>query len=680
MHLEKLNPDIELLEPENITVISRIPADKKGAQTLDGLYVVSLKTADGSSIDALLKTPYREIITDRNKITDRNNLDPEIKVWSSTMEANALHALQGVPLVPKIYGVLKSGVVGHNISEGAIVEQLALANGPSLVDIIDHTVRGLYLGDRRVVIDLLRSVPLIADYFRGSVERGLVNRDFKKEDLVVRIDSSGKAGILVSDYGMMVHVVSGDKPSDGERYAYGHAIEKMLELNRAMEEAYGHGLNNNEDSKVVAYFKAKGLKTLSDLIESCSNGEFKAPGREGFSKFLDDWESATREQIEAFSQEQPDTRGALGALGKIIGLEKELARSREHAGGLQRRIDAAGEKTSVQPARFGNDSLYGGLSSIEGFISVYSGIINTLRQELMTGEFDPAKIAVLRAISEEYRILVNRVGMNGNNAGSAYPIDVSVVIPVFTGHKSTEESAGYMLESIQSVLQQQFDGTYRIIVVNNSKQKIHVPERILFKFPDSVAVLKDNKSGELAYQNSRGRIVVLTDSLQSSPIEAGIEEALQMGSKYISIFYHTNTMYPSFIRDLHGHLESNPSTDMVHSRHISIDSKGRVISGPNEFDTYYAQQRRFNVGIDTNEPENEGRAVRYDKRARTALQTANSVHNSTAMFRANLLDRVGLANVADLVRGDVYALWKAVSRVGNIDYLNATTTLYRQLG
>ena len=139
-------------------------------------------------------------------------------------------------------------------------------------------------------------------------------------------------------------------------------------------------------------------------------------------------------------------------------------------------------------------------------------------------------------------------------------------------------------------------------------------------------------------------------------------------------------MYPSFIRDLHGHLESNPSTDMVHSRHISIDSKGRVISGPNEFDTYYAQQRRFNVGIDTNEPENEGRAVRYDKRARTALQTANSVHNSTAMFRANLLDRVGLANVADLVRGDVYALWKAVSRVGNIDYLNATTTLYRQLG
>jgi len=364
---------------------------------------------------------------------------------------------------------------------------------------------------------------------------------------------------------------------------------------------------------------------------------------------------------EQFSDEQKRAVSAVTRAGelqdRITNLEGTLTKERDRATSAERKLEteienfkhageyaelvfgqlqeARGELEEIQKSS-GRVNYLGSnpdLIEIEAIKSLE--MLKVLREQLGIHEFDDERIGSMQIISENLRRL---------NTG--YKLDapeVSVVIPVYVGN-GNQEKLDYLFETIDSVLNQDFDKPYELIIVDNGSE-MDVSGNLMFKFGGYVKEFKD-EFGNVTYENQAGKITIIrkeehSDS-QASATNTGYVEASTNGSKYVSSFNSNDIMTPSFIRTLYDHLEANPTTDMVHSRHESIDGEGNRVTEENEVDSFFNYLRRDVIGIDPSNPDNEGV---YKRHGTEDLQDVNFVHDATTMFRANVMDRLGLDNL-----------------------------------
>lgn len=309
----------------------------------------------------------------------------------------------------------------------------------------------------------------------------------------------------------------------------------------------------------------------------------------------------------------------------------------------------------------------------QSLIGIYDAKLATFRAELMRHEYDQERISQAREISERRRNLSIEDSVG-------YKPEVSVVIPVYV-NKKHPEGIDYLLETVDNVLRQNFDKPYEIIIVDDASE-LNTVAPLLERFGSSVRSIRD-EDGNVAHKGPEtGKIKIIKQSVNRGPLAArvaGYKEALKSGAEFISNFDSDDLMEGYRVQALHDYLTRNPTTDMVHSRHISIDVKGRVISGSNPLDDYYYGQRKWVIGMDTNDPANEGKSVRHDAKALRELDNNNFVHSPSTMFRANVIYRIGMDNIPDDVRwGEDWTLWKLMKPLANMDYFNIQTVFYRQ--
>jgi len=333
-----------------------------------------------------------------------------------------------------------------------------------------------------------------------------------------------------------------------------------------------------------------------------------------------------------------------------------------------------------------NGSAVGDIASLERMLSVnsqdqavrmsllsaYDAKLATLRTELMQHEYDQDRITRAREISEKRRVL-------GIEPNVAYRPEVSVVIPTFV-NKKHPEGLGYLLETVDNVLKQEFSQRYEIVIVDDGSE-LDITTPLIERFGSEVRQVTD-KEGSVFYAGSTTGKIKIIKQANAGPLAARVEgyrEALKSGAEFITNFDSDDLMKGYRLQALSDHLKRNPTTDLVHSRHVSIDAEGKVVTGSNPLDGYYYEQRKWVIGIDTNDPANEGGSVRHDAKALRELNNNNFIHNATTMIRANILYRIDLDNLPLHVRwGDDWEIWKKISHVGNVDYLNVQTAFYRQ--
>src|SRR3989338_830876 len=268
-------------------------------------------------------------------------------------------------------------------------------------------------------------------------------------------------------------------------------------------------------------------------------------------------------------------------------------------------------------------------------LSVYDAKLATLRAELMQHEYDQDKISQAREISEKRRVF-------GIEQSVGYKPEVSVVIPTFV-NKKHPEGIGYLLETVDSILKQNFNSGYNIVIVDDGSE-LDIATPLIERFGSSVRSVSDENGNQFYAGAATGKIKIIKQA-NAGPLAArvtGYKEALKSGAEFITNFDSDDLMEGNRLQALYDHLKRNPTTDMVHSRYVSIDAEGRVINGSNTLDDYYYGQRKLVVGVDTKEPANEGRSVRHDVKALRELNNNNFIHNATTMIRADILYRIGL--------------------------------------
>lgn len=307
-------------------------------------------------------------------------------------------------------------------------------------------------------------------------------------------------------------------------------------------------------------------------------------------------------------------------------------------------------------------------------ISMYDAKLAALRAELMQPEheYDQGRIAQAREISERRRLL-------DVTQDASYRPEVSVVMPVYA-NKKHPEGLGYLLETVDNVLKQEFSQRYEIVIVDDGSE-LDIVTPLIERFGSSVKQVTD-ENGNVFYAGSATGKIKIIKQANAGPLAArvtGYKEALKSGAEFISNFDSDDLMERDRLQDLSDYLKRSPTTDMVHSRHVSIDAEGKVIAESNPLDDYYYGQRKWIIGMDTNEPANEGKSVRHDVKALRELNNNNFIHNATTMIRADILYRIGLDSLPLHVRwGEDLEVWKKISRVGDMDYLNVQTAFYRQ--
>lgn len=301
----------------------------------------------------------------------------------------------------------------------------------------------------------------------------------------------------------------------------------------------------------------------------------------------------------------------------------------------------------------------------------YGQRIKGLREKLQIDKYNPQNISQIQELSERLRLQLD---------GKQDAPEVSVVIPVYLKQEHPE-GLDYLFEAVDSALNQDFDKPYDIIVVDDFSQ-INVAEALFNRYNGTIKEIKDEE-GNVHYQG-KGKIKIIKRHSKSGngqvPRNRGYQEALESGSKYISHFDSDDVMMPDRLSKLYQHLESSPTTDMVHAAHVSVDGDGNRIYENNDIDGWFNYSRIFTMGIDPNDPENQGKSVRHGtEQLEELMEGGNFVHNATTMFKTNVLLRMGLDNLSPTRNfGDDYEFWQKLGLVATMDYLNNVVAQYRQ--
>lgn len=303
-------------------------------------------------------------------------------------------------------------------------------------------------------------------------------------------------------------------------------------------------------------------------------------------------------------------------------------------------------------------------------IEAYEKSIERLRQELTVRKYDPGAISRIQFISERLRKI------NGEGP------EISIVMPIHIG-AGNGKGLGYLKEAVDSLMGQSFGKSYEAILVDDGSSA-DVVGFLQSNYGPQIKWIKFGEGNETYTGNADSKIKVIrrekASGGPSEPTNIGYLEALKSGSRYISRVDHDDISLPNRLKELYEHLENNPTTDMVHARHSSIDENGNPINRENPIDGWYRYCREWILGFPQSDHAYEGQYKRHDAKINSELEKSNFIHNGTAMFRANVVLRLGTDNLhpTPFHYGEDWEFWKKVSGVATLDYLNKEVYKYRQ--